>query len=184
MKTRLLTLLLIVGSVLASLGAVQGLVLIRVQQGNNIAPIPNGGSVTVNSTGVAQPKALQVTITYIGTTTLTFAQPPQLLGSQDFSITGAPAPSTVLAPNQSLTINLQYLPTTSLLAQSEMDYSFLQSAPASTVPGQPAQPPTPGIIAIGLNGTAPEYSLNYGLAIDGNVVSAPPGGTLTLPTLS
>ncbi len=175
MKARLLTPFLI----LASLAMVNGQVLIRVQQGNNIVPVPNGGSVTVNSTGVAQPKKLQVTVTYIGATTLTFPQAPEILGSQDFSITRAPAPYTVLAPNQSLTIDLQYLPTSELLAQSEMDYGFQQSAPVPTNPGQTAQPPTPGIIAIGLNGTAPEYFLSYGLALDGNIVNVPPGGTLT-----
>ncbi|MBL0162052.1 MAG: choice-of-anchor D domain-containing protein [Bryobacterales bacterium] len=174
MKAKLLFLSLI----LASMAVIHGQVLIRVQQGNNIVPIPNGGSVTVNSTGVAQPRTLQVTVTYIGSTTLTFPQAPEILGSQDFSITRAPATYTVLAPNQSLTIDLQYLPSSELLAQSEMDFGFLQSAPVPTIPGQTAQPPTPGIIAIGLNGTTPEYSLSYGLALDGNIVNVSPGGTL------
>jgi len=160
------------------MAVIHGQVLIRVQQGNNIVPIPNGGSVTVNSTGVAQPRTLQVTVTYIGSTTLTFPQAPEILGSQDFSITRAPATYTVLAPNQSLTIDLQYLPSSELLAQSEMDFGFLQSAPVPTIPGQTAQPPTPGIIAIGLNGTTPEYSLSYGLVLDGNIVNVSPGCTL------
>ena len=173
MKTRLLLLCL---GLFASL---HGQVLIRVQQGNSIAPIANGGSVTVNSTLILQPRTLQIIITYTGATRLTFPATPQLLGSQDFTITRPPVPNTNLGPNQSLTIELQYLPSTGHQVQSELDYGYLQAASASTDPTQTPQAPTPGIIAIGLTGTTPDYSLNYGLSGDGNFASLPPGGTLS-----
>lgn len=174
MKIRLILLYL------AAFAAVHGQVLIRVQQANSITPVANGGTVTVNSTAILQPKSLQVTITNVGTTRLTFAQAPELLGSQDFKITRPPNPNAVLTPSQSLTMELQYLPSTGQLVQSELDYAYVQAAPAPVDPNQPPQTPTPGIIVIGLNGTTPDYSLNYGLSLDGNLTNVPPGGTLTL----
>jgi len=173
MKTKLPALLLM----FSCLAVVQGQVLIRVQQGNNISPVANGGSVAVNSTGVGQPKNLVVTITYVGTTRLSFAEPPQLLGSQDFSITAPPPPFASLGPNQSLSMELRFLPSSGQLVQTELDYTFTQSAPPPAE-GQPAQPGTPGIIVIGLTGIAPDYSLSYASTLDGNILNLPPGGTL------
>jgi hypothetical protein len=177
MKALLSTLFLF--PLLAAFTAVQGQVLIRVQQGNNVAQVANGGTVTVNSTGVSQAKTLVVTITYIGSTTLGFSQAPVMLGSPDFTITRYPTPNTTLNPNQSLTMELRYLPSSSQQALSALDYSFLQSNPPSTDPKIPDPLPTPGLITIGLNGTTPEYSLYYSSSLDGNVLGLPPDGVLS-----
>lgn len=172
MKTpiRVLTLLLA-----AALAPIEAQVLIRVQQGSNITPVANGASVTLASTGVGTPVTALVTLTYTGNTSLSFTGGPKLLGSPDFSIVTPPA-STTLTPGQSMTFEVRYLPTSGRLAQCALDYAFLQAAPPPAA-GQTAQPPTPGIIAIGLNGTSPEYSLAYTSALDGNTVVVAPGGT-------
>ena len=172
MKTRLSTLFLLA----AAFTVAQGQVLIRVQQGNNISQVANGGTVTVNSTGVSQPKTLVVTVTYTGTTSISFPQAPQILGSPDFTVTSAPA-GAGLGPNQSLTMELRYLPTSSQQALSELDYPFLVAGAASTDPTQPTTS-TPGLLVLGLNGLTPEYSLNYSLSLDSNIVSLPAGGVL------
>ncbi|MGJ5813884.1 choice-of-anchor D domain-containing protein [Paludibaculum fermentans] len=175
--------LLLASSLLfASCFTSQGQVLIRVLQGNIVTPVANGGSVSVGSLGIGQPKSLSVTITYIGSTTLAFPQAPQLLGAQDFSVTSAPPLNAVLNPNESLTVQLTYLPSSSQSAVAELDYGFLQSSvqttPTATQPNPAFIPPQPGIVAIVLNGTTPEFSLSYVLALDNNVVNLPQDGVL------
>jgi hypothetical protein len=172
MKTPTRALLLLLAVALAPLEAQ---VLIRVQQGNNITPVANGASVTLASTGVGAPVTAVVTLTYTGNTSITFTSGPQLLGSPDFSIV-TPPPGATLGPGQSMAFEVRYLPSSGLLAQSALDYAFRQAAPPPPE-GQPAQPSVPGIIAIGLNGTSPEYSLAYTSALDGNTVVVAPGGT-------
>ena len=66
-------------------------VLIRVQQNNSISQVANGSSIIVNATGVNQPRTLTVTITYTGTTSISFPQAPKILGAADFSITDPPS---------------------------------------------------------------------------------------------
>lgn len=175
---RLLALLFVVTSLVSAQS-----VLIRVQQGNNVASIPNGGSYTVNATGVGRPQAFSVTITYRGLTTLTFPGTPRIFGVQDFVFTAPPPPDIVLRPNQSITLELEYRPSTSEASLAQLEYQSLESAPTPVeTPGQPTPPtpaPTPGGIFIGLAGTAPEYSFNYGLAVDSNIVSVPPGGVVS-----
>ncbi|MBE0656230.1 MAG: choice-of-anchor D domain-containing protein [Bryobacteraceae bacterium] len=155
---------------------IQAQVLIRVQQGNSITPVANGASVTLASTGVGAPVTAQVTLTYTGSTSITFTGGPKLLGSPDFSIVTTPQIAT-LGPGQSLSFEVRYLPASGLLAQTALDYAFLQAAPPPAA-GQPSQPSVPGIIGISLNGTAPEYSLAYTSALDGNTVVVAAGGTL------
>jgi hypothetical protein len=157
---------------LASLAPAQ--VLIRVQQDNTIAQIASGGTVNVNATGVNQARALTVTLTYTGTTSINLTQAPQILGSTDFTITAPPSTAS-LAPNQSLSMQLRYLPTSAQQTQAELDIPF-QEASVQTPPT--VVPPKPGLVVVGLNGTAPDYALNYGFAVDGNIVNLPPGGVL------
>lgn len=163
-------------AVLGLVAAAQAQVLIRVQQENNITQVSNGGTVQIPSTGPGAAKAFQLTITYTGTTSLGFPGPPQLLGSQDFSITSVPPANTILAPGQSVTVQLRYLPSSSRQASAELDYGFLQAAPQ--VPNQPQPPPVPGLVIVGLLGSSPDYSLSYSLAIDGNTVNLAPNGVL------
>jgi hypothetical protein len=172
MKTPIRALLLFLA---AALAPIEAQVLIRVQQGNNITPVANGASVTLASTGVGAPVTAVVSLTYTGSTSITFDSGPQLLGSPDFSIVTPPSRST-LGPGQSLAFEVRYLPTSGLLAQSALDFPFRQAAPPPAT-GQTPQPSVPGIIAIGLNGTSPEYSLAYTSALDGNTVVVVSGGT-------
>lgn len=160
----------------AALAPLEAQVLIRVQQGNNITPVANGAAVMLASTGVGAAVTAQVTLTYIGNTSITFSSDPKLLGSPDFSIATAPPSGATLAPNQSLSFEVRYLPSSGLLSQAALDYAFLQ-APPPPVEGQPSQSSAPGIIVIGLNGTAPEYSLAYTSELDLNTVVVAPGGT-------
>lgn len=172
MKTQMRLLFLLLA---AALAPIEAQVLIRVQQGNNITPVANGASVTLASTGVGAPVTALVTLTYTGTTSITFTGGPNLLGSLEFSIVTPPS-STTLSPGQSTAFEVRYLPSSGLLAQCALDYAFLQAAPPPAA-GQPAQPSVPGIIAIGLNGTSPEYSLAYTSTLDGNTLVVAPGGT-------
>lgn len=177
MRLPLLALLLL----LASVASAQS-VLIRVQEQNNVVALPNGGSFATTALGIGLPRQLSLTITYRGATSLTFPGTPQIFGSQDFSFTNQPAADVVLRPNQSLTLELEYRPSSGQGALAQLDYQTLEAAPTPPdTPNQPPQPtpaPTPGGVTLGLVGSAPEFSLNYGLAIDGNIVSAPPGGTV------
>ncbi|HEU0121270.1 MAG TPA: choice-of-anchor D domain-containing protein [Bryobacteraceae bacterium] len=148
--------------------------LIRVQQDNEISQVANGGSVTVNAAGANQPRNLNVIITYTGTGNIRFQGAPTILGSTDFTITSPPSASS-LSPNQSLVMELRYLPLSGRQAKAELDLAF-QETNGSTGSSDPSI--TSGLLVLGLTGTAPEFALNYGFAADGNVVNVPPGGTL------
>lgn len=165
---------------LASLAPAQS-VLIRVQQDSAIGQVPNGGTVSVNATGVNQPRLLTITVTYIGTTSLRLSQEPQILGSPAFSVTSPPS-AVALAPNQSLNLQVRFLPVTTQSSQAQLDLPFQEAAPpappAADNATPVANPPKPGLIVLGFNGTVPEYALNYGLAVDGNIVNLPAGGVL------
>lgn len=179
--TRQIPRILALLALLTSLASAQS-VLIRVQQGNNVTSIPNNGSFAINSTGVGRPQEFNLTITYRGVTSLILPGPPQIFGVQDFSLKTLPPPDLVLRPNQSLTLEFEYRPSTSEASLAQLVYETLEAAPPpAVIPNQPTPPtpaPTPGGVFIGLVGTTPEYSLNYGLAADGNIVSAPPGGVV------
>lgn len=159
------------------LPAAQAQVLIRVLQDNTVTSVPSGGAVTVNGVGVGLPKIFSVTITYTGSTSLSFPQAPSLLGSPDFTVSSAPPLNAVLSPNQSLTLQLSFQPTSGQQSVAALDYTFLESV-VQTQPNGPPVPPRPGIASLILTGLTPDFSLNYVLAFDNNNVSVPPGGVL------
>lgn len=172
---RLLPVLFLFGSTL--LPVAQAQVLIRVLQDNVVIPVANGGTVPVTGRGVGLAKPVTVSITYTGATSLAFPQSPTLLGSPDFTITSAPPLNAVLGPNQSLSLQLSFLPTSGEQSVAALDYNFIEAG-AQTQPDAPPAPSRPGLVSIILNGLTPQFSLNYVLALDNNAVGVPPGGVL------
>lgn len=162
--------------------ALEGQVLIRVRQGGLINQVANGGTVVVNGTGVGQAKTLDVIITYLGSTSLTLQGSPVMLGSQDFTVTAAPATGTTLTANQSALVQVTYTPGSGLQSMALLDYAFqqasVQTVPTTSNPNPTFIPPVPGLVEVGFSGTTPDYLLNYVLALDNNVMNLPRGGVL------
>ena len=161
---------------LVSMVAARAQILLRVQQGNNISPVGNGGTVGVNAKAVGQSETLSLTIIYTGAGQLTFPQAPEMLGSQDFSITSPSIAGAALGPYQNLSIGLRYLPSSSQLALAELDLRFTENTTSGTTTTS-----TPGLIVVDFAGTAPEYALSYALPIDNNYVPVASGGGITVP---
>jgi len=151
----------------------QGQVLIRVQQNSDVVQLPSTGTYTANAIGAGQAVDLWVTVTYTGGATLSFLKPPQLLGSPQFSISVAPPAVTVLAPNESASLQLRFVPANGNRVLAELDWASLESAPAAA--GKP------GLVVLGLAGTAPEYTIGYSLPSDGNISELENGATIPFP---
>lgn len=159
------SLALLFGAVLPA----SGQVLIRVLQDNTITQIANGGIVAVSSPAPNQPRDLTITITYVGSGSMQLLT-PQLSGSGDFTIISAPATGRELGPSQNTSVQVRYQPSSTRPVAAELTYDFLE------VLGP--QVTRRGVVAVGFNGSVPEYALNYSLPIDGNVVNLAPNGTL------
>jgi hypothetical protein len=139
-----------------------------VTQGQNAINVQNGSTLTfVAPIGLSQTAQLQAT--YTGTGQITIAKPPTVFGSPEFKATVAGLPLTV-APGSSFTILLEFDPTTATAAASQLSLSFLETLSTTSS--------NTGAITLGLQGTAPAFTLSYILQIDQNVVPLQPGGTI------
>jgi hypothetical protein len=152
---------------------------IRIQQGANVATVGNGSNIIIGADNVGQVVVVKVNLSYRGQTSVTFQQPPELLGSTDFQITTSlpPLPFT-LTPTQAVAFDLQFRPSTPnrVTAQLELPYT---EAPAVGVPS--GTPPTRGFVNLSLTGTAPDMTVSYILQSELNVIPLPPGGKLSFP---
>jgi hypothetical protein len=68
--------------------------LIGVQQNGQAVGVANGGTIAMNAPAVGQAASATVTMTNLGTDTVSFAAAPQILGSGNFTSDAAPATVT------------------------------------------------------------------------------------------
>jgi hypothetical protein len=146
-----------------------GQFLLRVTQGNQIAAVNNGSSVTVSALGIGQPSILTYSIAYAGTGTgVTFRGAPELLGSTDFTFVDPPPSNATLGPGQALTIRIAYTPSSAAPSNAEFNWNFTEQLTADTS--------RQGLLILGINGVTPDFKVAYVFAIDGNVTQLPDQG--------
>lgn len=151
-------------------------IYLRFQQGFVTTAINNGGTVTVNATGLQTPVDFSVSITYAGPGQLNFNGSPQLTGSPDFTIKNSVPSGTLLRSGQSVAIPLQYLATSARLTSSQTTWNFTETV------GENQAIRSAGAIVVGMNGTAPSVELGYSLSLNGNFNPLPSqDGSLPFP---
>jgi hypothetical protein len=139
------------------------------------ATVGNDSTLSVNSAlGVAE--TVDIKATYTGNSQATVAQPPQLLGSSNFTVTLDGTLPLVLNPGDSLTMHVVFRPTN--VAQTTARVSLVFTEPSNSTTG-PAT--VQGAIVLTFQGTAPQFTLSYVLQTVGNVIALPPGGTVIFP---
>jgi len=140
---------------------------IQIQQGANRFTIADGGSVALPADAVGMLSAASVTLTYTGTATSVSVNTTEVSGHADFSLAGLPELPASLAPRQSVTFYVRYLPTTSTRVQGRVAVNYTEGR-------------TSGTITINLVGTAPEFAFSY-IPPGGNATPLSPGGTVSFP---
>jgi hypothetical protein len=152
-------------------------IFFRVTQGTATASVANGGSVTVNASGVQQDTEFSVSVVYAGNGTLRFTGAPRLSGSSDFAVAESGPVDTTVPSGQMVVIPLRFRPTSALLTSVQLAWTFTE-----TINQSASQLVRTGAVVLGLNGTAPSVELGYSFATDGNfnpVVTG--GGTVPFP---
>jgi hypothetical protein len=163
---------------LATLGSAQTFQFqLLATQGNNASLIQNNAQLTLTS-AVGQPQTIQVKATYTGTGQVLIPNQPLIIGSTAFTASIAGAPVT-LAPSGSVSISIQFLPTTSVLSTAQMSLLFVETVPATVAGGSPTT--NTSAISLSLQGTAPSFVLSYVLQSTQNTVGLQPGGTIVFP---
>ena len=128
---------------------------------------------------VGQAQTIQVKATYTGTGQVVIPQQPIIIGSTAFTASIAAAPVT-LAPNASVLITIQFLPTTAAPSSAQMSLLFVETVPATVAGGSPTT--TTSAINLSLQGTVPSFVLSYVLQSNQNTVALQPGGTIAFPS--
>jgi len=144
--------------------------LIGVQQNGQAVGVANGGTIAMNAPAVGQAASATVTMTNLGTDTVSFAAAPQILGSGNFTSDAAPATVTSLA---STTFHIVFNPKSSAQDVSQFTWTFTQAAATGSTA-------TLGVVNFTLVGTAPNLIVNT-VQTGGNSIPVPNGGTVQFP---
>ncbi|MEK7409038.1 MAG: choice-of-anchor D domain-containing protein [Acidobacteriota bacterium] len=140
---------------------------IRVQQGQNVLNIADGGSFTMPADAVGLATTATITVSYRGTTTADI-QTIDLTGHTDFSISSLPELPLTLNPSQSFTIYTRFLPTSSNRVLGRVAFGYREGR-------------TGGALTVNMAGVAPEFAFSYIPLPGGNATPLAPGGTIPFP---
>jgi hypothetical protein len=152
---------------IAAAAAVAQPFLIRSQVGQTVATIANDGTVGLNADAIGVPASATITITYRGTGSVN-VNTIEYSGSLDFSLTGLPdALPLVLLPNQSITLGVQFRPSSSARLSGRINIAYAEGR-------------TAGTLTVNLAGTAPEFAFSY-VPPGGNATPVTPGGAISFP---
>jgi hypothetical protein len=148
---------------------------LRLTSTSAAAVIPNGSTIAFSSP-IGQSQTYRLTATYNGSGKVTVQQSPQVFGSVDFTATLSGTPPLTLNPGDSLTVDLQYHPSTASGANAQFNLPFTETTSVTN-------PPTvsQNQISLNLQGTAPSFVLSYVLQSTLNTVPLQPGGTIPFP---
>ncbi|OYW11361.1 MAG: hypothetical protein B7X34_03265, partial [Acidobacteriia bacterium 12-62-4] len=99
-------------------------IFLRVTQGTATASVANGGSATVNASGVQQESEFTVSVVYAGNGSLRFSGSPRLSGSADFLVADSGPVDTTLLSGQIAVIPVRFRPTSPLLTSAQLAWTF------------------------------------------------------------
>jgi hypothetical protein len=147
--------------------------------GGNASTVQNGGALTPLNAVIGQTQTAQVKATYTGTGQVTISQQPIVVGSVAFTAAFTGATPLTLNPGGSVTLTVQFKPTSATQATAQLSLPYTEVVPATAPGGAPTT--NSSAINLSLIGTAPNFVLSYVLQSDQNVVSLPPGGSIIFP---
>lgn len=148
----------------------------RAEQDQSVIAIANNSTLNLAARALGTTVSVRVTATYQGSTTVAIGT-PQLFGSADFGVTSQTEAPTTLNPAGSFVFDVTFTPRTNARAAGQINIGFTEA------PAAPGSPSLVGSITLNLAGLAPDFSVNYALQADGNVLPLPAGGSLQfLPT--
>jgi hypothetical protein len=156
-------------SLIATPFVAQAQFALSVQQNGQSSNIANGGVLTMNAPAVGQTASATVTVTYVGTGSVTFPSPVQFLGSSGFS--GGQSGIT-LRPLDSIGFPVNYKAASFAQALGTLSWGFNEF-------NSTGAPVTNGVLTLNLVGTAPNVVV--GQLNSGSFVPISSGGTITLP---
>jgi hypothetical protein len=159
-------------------GAQQFPFQLLVTSAGNATTVPNNTSLGFNSE-IGKPVSVHIKGTYIGNGTAAITQPPQLLGSVNFTINLIETPPLKLNPGDSISFDITYKPVSAALSSAQASIFFAETLPPSTGVGPPVT--TQNAIVFPLQGTSPSFQLSFLLQTNPNIVPLQPGGSLVFP---
>ena len=157
--------------------------LLATQQGQSAQTLQNGGGITV-AAPVGGTQTLQVVATYTGTGQVTFSSPPTVFGSTAFTVTLTGSLPITLSQGGTVTMTITFSPTSSNQSTAQVNLPFVETVNTTLTGGSTSTSGTTtnsGTIAIGLQGTAPSFTLSYILQGSQNVIPLQPAGTIPFP---
>jgi len=143
---------------------------IRVTQDLNVGTVANGATLSFLAE-IGQSQSAQVVATYRGTGRVTIPNPVELFGPTSFTATSSS--NSILLPGESVTLDIQYRPTSSSLATAQLNLLVIEAVTNGT-----ATATTTSSISLSLRGGAPDLSFSYVLQADLNVIPVKPGGAI------
>lgn len=147
----------------------QPFVILADQGAQGVSQIASGGTLTMTAEAVGAPVQARLTFSYRGSGTASISTIDRT-GSNDFSFS-PPALPVTLAPNESFTVVLRFVPSSGARVTGRLSLSFTETVQATQ---------TTGSILVNLVGVAPEFVISYTLP-GGNALPIADGGTITFP---
>ena len=132
---------------------------------STVAP---GGSVALPSSGPGQPVFANVTVRYTGATTATITG-LSLTGTSEITLLQTPVFPITLSPNGVISFAAQYLPSTGLTANAQVNINFTENGLASS-------------FAFTLSGTSARLTFSYSLLPSGTANTLNAGDRITFPS--
>ncbi len=140
--------------------------------GQSAVSIQNGGALTFLA-ALGQSQTAQIEATYSGGGQVTISQPPTVFGSLAFKATIADNVPLKLTPGGSVSIIIQFSPTTASLSTAQISLPFTETLSTGST--------SSGSISLALQGTISAFALSYVLQTDQNVVPLQSGGAIPFP---
>lgn len=140
---------------------------LRVLQNQNLLPLADGSTLTMPADAIGQPAFASLTVTYRGTASAVINSVEQT-GSLEFNATPSAASPFTLAPGESFSVGIRYLPTSSNRTTGSLAIRYTEGRTTSN-------------ITLNLVGTAPELAFSY-TPQGGNSMLLTPGAAMAFPT--
>lgn len=166
------------GVLFAGLAPAQFNFQLTLTENGNAVQIPNNANLAFNAP-VGQSQSARVTATYYGFGQVVISQLPQLFGSTAFTVSLTSKLPLMLTNGGNFFFDIQFTPTNSTQANAQINLPYAETVTGPAPTFSPVT--TQGLINLNLQGTSPSIILSYILQTDQNVVTVPPGGSVTFP---
>jgi hypothetical protein len=166
------------GVLFAGLAQAQFNFQLTLTENGNAVQIPNNANLAFNAP-VGQSQSARVTATYYGFGQIAISQLPQLFGSTAFTVSLTTKLPIMLTNGGNFFFDIQFTPANSTQANAQINLPYAETVTGPAPTFSPVT--TQGLINLTLQGTSPSIVLSYILQTDQNVVTVPPGGSVTFP---